>query len=123
MGKSVNIPLQNNNQLNMAQNMNANRSMSANIQQRNMNSNMNFNNNQNGNHNQMKLQNANNNHQNGGTGVVMLVGTVLEAKELNVANKEAYLPDHLFWEVFKMTKAQFYALRKWKQKQLKMETG
>merc|ERR1712232_1254840 len=116
--KSANIKRPPNNNMNMvAQNMNANRSKSAQV---------NFNNNRNKNNNQnqmMRLQNDNNNNQNGGTGVVMLVSTVLEAKQLNVGNKEAYLPDHLFWEVFKMTKAQFYALRPWKQKQMKRDTG
>merc|ERR1740123_1283045 len=96
--------------------MNANRSKSAQV-----NFNQNMNKNPNSNMNQMKLQN-NNNGINGG-GVVMLVSNILEAKQLNVGNKEAYLPDNLFWEVFKMTKQQFYALRPWKQKQLKRDTG
>merc|ERR1711915_298574 len=102
--------------------MNANRSKS---QQVNFSRSQKMNNQMNGNYNnnnqQMKLQT--NNHNNGGIGVAMLVGSVLEAKQLNVPNKEAYLPDKLFWEVFKMTKQQFYNLRPWKQKQLKRDTG
>eukprot|EP01083_Nonionella_stella_P147490 465454_1 len=54
---------------------------------------------------------------------VKCVSSILEAKQLPVHNKEAYLPDNLFWDVFKMTKAQFYSLRGWKQKKMKRDTG
>merc|ERR1712048_382004 len=112
---------------NLNPNMNANgnnvRSKSALVNYNNSNNcPMNGSNQQQQQQQQMKLVN-NNNAMNGNTGVVMLVSTILEAKQLNVGNKEAYLPDHLFSEVFKMTKAQFYALRPWKQKQMKRDTG
>ena len=84
------------------------------------NSNNYNNNNNNNNYNQM---NQNNGNKNGNNRNIKLVSSILEAKELPVNNKEAYLPDHLFWEVFKMTKDQFYAQRPWKQKQLKRNTG
>eukprot|EP00483_Globobulimina_turgida_P010168 UN10187 len=54
---------------------------------------------------------------------IKCVSTILEAKELNVQNKEAYLADHLFLQVFEMSKQEFYALRPWKQKKLKRNTG
>jgi len=54
---------------------------------------------------------------------IQCVSSILEAKQLPVENKEAYLPDNLFWEVFKMTKQQFYAQRPWKIKKMKRDTG
>lgn len=42
-----------------------------------------------------------------------------EAQALNVANKEAHLSDDAFQSVFGMNKDAFYALRPWKQKDLK----
>mmetsp|Transcript_45491 Transcript_45491/g.75563 ORF Transcript_45491/g.75563 Transcript_45491/m.75563 type:complete len:758 (+) Transcript_45491:90-2363(+) len=46
-----------------------------------------------------------------------------EVKKLNVPNKEAYIDDNEFQQIFGMDKQQFYTLRPWKQKNLKKSKG
>merc|ERR1719229_510676 len=46
-----------------------------------------------------------------------------EAQKLNVPNKEAYLHDNEFQQIFGMTKKEFYEQRPWKQKNLKRAKG
>ena len=46
-----------------------------------------------------------------------------EVKKLNVPNKEAYLDDGEFQQIFGMTKQEFYQQRPWKQKNLKRAKG
>merc|ERR1711902_313328 len=46
-----------------------------------------------------------------------------EAKKLNVPNKEAYLHDNEFQQIFGMSKKEFYECRPWKQKNLKRAKG
>merc|ERR1712154_359948 len=101
-------------------NMNNWNQSTANIKKQNGNMNMNKTNAQK--RNSMNSQ-TRPNGQDALNGNIKLVSTILEAKELNVSNKEAYLPDHLFFQVFNQTKEQFYAQRPWKQKQMKRNTG
>ena len=44
-------------------------------------------------------------------------------KGIRVDKREQYLPDQLFQEMFKMTKHEFYELRKWRQIAKKKEVG
>merc|ERR1711937_300849 len=55
-----------------------------------------------------------------GGGVPHVAGTktLEEAKKMNVPNKEAYLADDVFEQVFGMNKEAFYKLRPWKQKNI-----
>merc|ERR1712038_582510 len=46
-----------------------------------------------------------------------------ECQKLNVPNKEAYLHDQEFQQIFGMTKQEFYQQRPWKQKNLKRVKG
>merc|ERR1719192_826217 len=46
-----------------------------------------------------------------------------EAKKLQVPNKEAYIHDNEFQQIFGMTKEEFYKQRPWKQKNLKRSKG
>jgi len=46
-----------------------------------------------------------------------------EAQKLKVPNKEAYLHDAEFQQIFGMSKKEFYELRPWKQKNLKRAKG
>merc|ERR1712207_28322 len=46
-----------------------------------------------------------------------------ECQKLNVPNKEAYLHDQEFQQIFGMTKQEFYQQRPWKQKNLKRAKG
>merc|ERR1712113_238945 len=46
-----------------------------------------------------------------------------ECQKLNVPNKEAYLHDNEFQQIFGMTKKEFYEQRPWKQKNLKRSKG
>merc|ERR1711933_633918 len=46
-----------------------------------------------------------------------------EAKKLNVPNKEAYLHDNEFQQIFGMSKKEFCECRPWKQKNLKRAKG
>merc|ERR1712154_188565 len=114
------------NNVNMNKQQNNQRMYSMQIQNKNMNMNrnnmnMNRNNNNMNNNNQIQTNSTGTQPQNPQN--IKLVSSTLEAKQLNVPNKEAYLPDDLFWSVFKMTKEQFYAQRPWKQKQQKRNTG
>ena len=49
--------------------------------------------------------------------------TLDEVRKMNVPNKEAYLADNEFEQLFGMNKQQFYQLRPWKQKNLKKSKG
>eukprot|EP00485_Elphidium_margaritaceum_P013558 CAMPEP_0202734132 /NCGR_PEP_ID=MMETSP1385-20130828/188520_1 /ASSEMBLY_ACC=CAM_ASM_000861 /TAXON_ID=933848 /ORGANISM="Elphidium margaritaceum" /LENGTH=746 /DNA_ID=CAMNT_0049400477 /DNA_START=21 /DNA_END=2261 /DNA_ORIENTATION=+ len=53
----------------------------------------------------------------------MLVTNIHEAQNLAAHDKEQYLTDRAFWEIFRMTKGQFNALRPWKQNKLKRDCG
>mmetsp|Transcript_6477 Transcript_6477/g.12416 ORF Transcript_6477/g.12416 Transcript_6477/m.12416 type:complete len:143 (+) Transcript_6477:105-533(+) len=44
-------------------------------------------------------------------------------KGIRVDRREQYLPDDLFKEMFKMSKVEFYELRKWRQMAKKKEVG
>jgi len=46
-----------------------------------------------------------------------------EAQKMNVPNKEAYIHDNEFQQIFGMTKQEFYQQRPWKQKNLKRAKG
>merc|ERR1712173_16502 len=46
-----------------------------------------------------------------------------EAQKLNVPNKEAYVHDNEFQQIFGMTKKEFYEQRPWKQKNMKRAKG
>eukprot|EP00488_Nonionellina_sp_1-RS-2012_P000933 TRINITY_DN1490_c0_g1_i1.p2 TRINITY_DN1490_c0_g1~~TRINITY_DN1490_c0_g1_i1.p2 ORF type:complete len:122 (-),score=33.74 TRINITY_DN1490_c0_g1_i1:221-586(-) len=46
-----------------------------------------------------------------------------EAKKLDVPNKEAYIHDDEFQQIFGMTKDEFYKQRPWKQKTHKRNVG
>jgi len=63
------------------------------------------------------------NPQGGGVPDVGQTMSFEEVKKLNVPNKEAYIHDQEFQQIFGMTKQEFYQQRPWKQKNIKKAKG